>query len=149
MSSPSLVEDQGQYPAGQESYYSNGNLQKVNPWETFFTKQGDFQGRANRAEYWAGAAYAVAWSLVSFFVIGFLTVISDVLASLAAILMLLSGAYLIYLTVVLYIRRFHDMSQSGFLILLYLIPFAGWVLFFFMGIKGSDPENKYGEPRIS
>lgn len=147
LNSPALAEDPSQDPG--ESVFYPDEPEKVNPWETFFTKQGDFKGRANRAEFWVGFAYAIGWSIAAIFILGFFAVISELLAGLAAILILLSGVYLIYLSIVLYIRRFHDMSQSGLLVLLYLVPFVGWIVFFFMGIKGSDPANKYGAPRIS
>ena len=148
LSSPSLVEEQVHNELHQGSYYGEES-EKVNPWVTFFTKQGDFNGRANRAEFWVGFAYFMAWSFASLFLIGFFAAISEVLAGLSALLILASGVYLIYLSIVLYIRRFQDMSQSGLLVLLNLIPFIGWIVFLFLGIKGSDPTNKYGPPRIS
>jgi uncharacterized membrane protein YhaH (DUF805 family) len=148
LSSPSLAEEQVQNDGYQGGYYGQES-EKVNPWSTFFTKQGDFNGRANRAEFWVGFAYVIAWSFASLFFIGFFVAISDALTGLFSLFVLASGVYLTYLSVVLYIRRFHDMSQSGLLVLLYLIPFIGWIVFLFMGIKGSDPVNKYGSPRIS
>lgn len=148
MSSPSLVEDPTQNFSSSGDYQFD-EPQKVNPWETFFTKQGDFKGRANRAEFWVGAAYVVAWSFILFFLIGFSVAISEVLAGLVALAGLASGVYLIYLSIILYIRRFHDMSMSGLWILLYLIPFVGWVIFFIQGIKAPVPANQYGPPRVS
>jgi len=45
------------------------------------------------------------------------------------------------------IRRWHDLNQSGFLVLLNLIPFVGLITFiihlFFPGTQGP---NKYGSP---
>ena len=148
LSGTSLKEGQGSgFETSPVSH--NDYPERVNPWATFFTSQADFKGRANRAEYWVGAAYIVAWTFVSFLILGIFTAISDVLSGLFALILLASFLYLLYLTLVLYIRRFHDMSMSGLWILLYLVPFAGWIVFFVLGIKGSDPENQYGAPRIS
>ncbi|OVE79366.1 hypothetical protein BVY00_00500 [bacterium G20] len=48
------------------------------------------------------------------------------------------------------IRRWHDLNQSGFLVLLNLIPLVGFITLiiqlFFPGTKGP---NKYGEPDSS
>lgn len=148
MSTPSQVEDPKQN-FSSSSDYQLGEPKRVNPWETFFTKQGDFKGRANRAEFWVGAAYLVAWSFVLFFLIGISVAISEVLAGLVALAGLASGVYLVYLSIVLYIRRFHDMSMSGLWILLYLLPFAGWVIFFIQGIKAPAPANQFGPAYIS
>lgn len=46
-----------------------------------------------------------------------------------------------------WIKRFHDFDQSGFLVLIALIPLAAIVLFFFLLLKGSsNGPNRFGYP---
>jgi uncharacterized membrane protein YhaH (DUF805 family) len=42
-------------------------------------------------------------------------------------------------------RRFHDQDLSGWLILLYFIPYVGGlIIMVFMCIRGTDGPNRYG-----
>lgn len=145
---PVVEESQSAFQYSAEE--AGTQAEKVNPWETFFTKQADFKGRANRAEYWVGVAYSFGWTFASLFLIGVATVLLGD-ASFAFLMLLISASwfYLLYLSIVLQIRRLHDMSASGFVLLLFLLPLAGLIFFFVFGIRGSDPPNQYGPPRIS
>lgn len=44
------------------------------------------------------------------------------------------------------VRRFHDQDKSGWLWLLYFIPYIGWlIVVIFMFIEGTKGSNQYGE----
>lgn len=64
--------------------------------------------------------------------------------------LLLAGLLLIpafFVNMFAWIKRFHDFDQSGFLVLLGLIPLAAIVLFFFLLLKGSSSgPNRFGYP---
>lgn len=64
------------------------------------------------------------------------------------------GYVLIFLFAVLQvsivIRRWHDMDQTGWLVLLSLIPIVNLIAaIFLLFVSGTSGENKYGEPNTS
>jgi uncharacterized membrane protein YhaH (DUF805 family) len=108
----------------------------------------DFEGRASRSEYWwfqlfqliaylvLGITFAIIGSAVGGTGSGFLTVII-----LIGLLMLA----LVIPNLAVMARRFHDQDLSGWLILLYFIPYAGGlIIVVFMCIRGTDGPNRYG-----
>lgn len=64
----------------------------------------------------------------------------------------ISGVLIAFLLITFFIsqlsiivRRFHDINQSGFLILLFLIPMVNIVISLILLFKKGDPsENKFG-----
>ncbi|MFV0643223.1 MAG: DUF805 domain-containing protein [Sphingomonadaceae bacterium] len=43
------------------------------------------------------------------------------------------------------VRRFHDQDKSGWMLLLYLVPYAGPIIIFvFMCLDGTKGENRFG-----
>jgi uncharacterized membrane protein YhaH (DUF805 family) len=98
--------------------------------KTCFSRYADFNGRASRSEYWWWSLFVVLASLAA-------TVINEtvsILFSLGTLLPCLAvGA-----------RRLHDTNRSGWLLLLGLIPFIGWiVLIIWTAQEGKEP-NQYG-----
>jgi hypothetical protein len=66
-------------------------------------------------------------------------------------LALILGLCLLYFVFVfsLYIRRWHDLGQSGWYSLLMIIPFVSFVaLIYLMFAKGDEGPNAYGEPNV-
>lgn len=124
--------------------------------QTFFARYTDFQGRSRRSEYW--------WVVLAFFVVfgtgWFLVALIGGLAagSLNPIGFLLMGILgLAYLAVIipaiaLMVRRFHDLDQTGWLalvfILLSFIPLVGLLasvgLIVWFAMPGTAGPNKYG-----
>ena len=44
-----------------------------------------------------------------------------------------------------YAKRLHDLGQSGWLMLIGVIPLVGWALLIWLGFfPGNDGENRYG-----
>lgn len=64
----------------------------------------------------------------------------------AVIALLLTGVPATWISVVTGIKRCHDRGQSGWYILIALIPIAGWIWYIVnLGILKGDPgANKYG-----
>ncbi len=124
---------------------------------TFFQRYTDFQGRSRRSEYWW-----VVLALIIFFGIG--GALAVVLGGVAGggninpIGMLLIGILgLAYLAIIipniaLMVRRFHDLNQTGWLalvfILLNFIPLVSLIsslgLIIWFAMPGTVGPNKYG-----
>lgn len=124
--------------------------------QSFFARYTDFQGRSRRSEYW--------WVILAIWLAAIVAgVLLSVLGGLAGgglnpIGYLLAGIFgLAYLAIIipaiaLMVRRFHDLNQTGWLalvfILLSVIPLVGllvsigWLIWFAM--PGTVGPNKYG-----
>jgi uncharacterized membrane protein YhaH (DUF805 family) len=90
-----------------------------------------FEGRATRSEYWW-------WFLITFVTV---FVLGLIVPGLSIIAMMFLGIP----TVALNARRLHDLNRSGWLQLIGLIPFVGWVLLPIILIpEGTHGPNKYG-----
>ena len=92
-----------------------------------FSKYAEFNGRATRAEYWWFFLFCI---LVSAGLAMFSQTLSG-LFSLATLLpSLAAGA-----------RRLHDTNRSGWWLLIWLLPFIGWiVLIVFFVQESKAPE---------
>lgn len=97
-------------------------------------------GRIGRLEYFLTivgiwGAIIVLWTISAFFD-------APVLLSLLLLVVWLLATIV---SVIAGIKRLHDFDQSGWLILLNLVPFVGFILFFVLLLKGSSPGlNQYG-----
>ena len=124
---------------------------------TFFQRYTDFQGRSRRSEYWW-----VILALIIFFGIG--GALAVILGGVAGggdmnpIGMLLIGILgLAYLAIIipniaLMVRRFHDLNQTGWLVLVFIllgiIPLVGMLAslaqIIWFAMPGTVGPNKYG-----
>jgi uncharacterized membrane protein YhaH (DUF805 family) len=94
-----------------------------------------FEGRASRSEYW--------WWFLITFVIGI--VAGFINPGLPLIILIFLGIP----TIALNARRLHDLNRSGWLQLIGLIPFIGWVLLPIILIpEGTHGPNTYGEDPV-
>jgi uncharacterized membrane protein YhaH (DUF805 family) len=114
-------------------------------YSTIITKKyAQFEGRATRSEFWF--FHLVSNLIILALIIGF--GITKAGASENG-LSLLFGLYILFLFIpvlALRVRRLHDVGQSGWIILLSLIPIAGaLVLFIFELTPSQIGENKYGK----
>jgi uncharacterized membrane protein YhaH (DUF805 family) len=101
-----------------------------------------FRGRARRAEYWWFALFTALVSLVAGIIdavlgtttqsgLGFIGTV----ASLAILLPSLAVT----------VRRLHDTDRSGWWVLAFLIPIAGFVLWLVFMLSDSNPHaNRFG-----
>lgn len=123
--------------------------------KNFFKGYVDFKGRATRAEFW--------WAFLFMAIIGVVLFLIEWPAILSA---MLTGALplvptypdlfpymipsyifmfaLIIPSLALYWRRLHDTGRSGLYFLLFLIPFAGFIIMIVFCCQESDADNKYG-----
>ncbi|MPY71564.1 MAG: DUF805 domain-containing protein [Alphaproteobacteria bacterium] len=106
-----------------------------------FRHYAQFSGRSRRAEYWYFYLFCV---LVS---IG-LDILSRVLAPadlLAQLVQLIFALATLIPSISVGVRRLHDIDRTGWWMLLWLVPFLGWiVLIVFACLRGTDGPNRFG-----
>lgn len=96
-----------------------------------------WEGRINRAQYWAFVLVYFAAAIVGGIVDGILgTSIIGIVLTLA----------LLFPSICVGIKRWHDRDKSGWWILIGLIPIIGWIwtLVECGFLKGSDGPNRFG-----
>ncbi len=103
-----------------------------------------FDGRINRAKFWAAVGVMIAASIVAAIIDGLLglSIGQSGLGILGAIVSLVS----IYIGAAVYAKRWHDRDKSGWWTLIVLVPFIGgiWLLVECGFLQGTPGPNKYG-----
>lgn len=120
--------------------------------KSVFSKYATFTGRASRSEYWYFTLFNIIASTLLFLLgiaIGAATGGSDGVPGgliVGYILYIIYGLGVLIPSLAVTVRRLHDTNNSGWLILLGLIPCVGGiVLLVFMILQGTNGENKYGD----
>ncbi|MCI5876013.1 MAG: DUF805 domain-containing protein [Prevotella sp.] len=120
--------------------------------KSVFSKYATFTGRASRSEYWYFTLFNIITSTLLFLLgiaIGAATGGSDGVPGgliVGYILYIIYGLGVLIPSLAVAVRRLHDTNNSGWLILLGLIPCVGGiVLLVFMILQGTNGENKYGD----
>lgn len=110
-------------------------------WKYLFTS---FEGRINRAKFWAGIGVL--------FAIGIVATILDAVLGLQitedgfGIVSLIFALASIYFALALYAKRWHDRDKSGWWSLIALVPLIGaiWILVELGILEGTRGANRYG-----
>lgn len=103
------------------------------------TQYTDFNGRANRPQYWYFALFTFIISLV-------LGIIDGLLFG-TNILSLIFVLAILVPSIGLGVRRIHDLGYSGWWYLISMVPFVGGIaLLVAFCLKGQDKTNAYGNP---
>lgn len=120
--------------------------------KSVFSKYATFTGRASRSEYWYFTLFNIITSTLLFLLgiaIGAASGGSDGVPGgliVGYILYIIYGLGVLIPSLAVTVRRLHDTNNSGWLILLGLIPCVGGiVLLVFMILQGTNGENKYGD----
>lgn len=120
--------------------------------KSVFSQYATFTGRASRSEYWYFTLFNIITSTLLFLLgiaIGAATGGSDGVPGgliVGYILYIIYGLGVLIPSLAVAVRRLHDTNNSGWLILLGLIPCVGGiVLLVFMILQGTNGENKYGD----
>ena len=120
----------------------------------------DFSGRARRKEYWMfvlfNLIFSSAWSFLLLLLFLFTNsnniVYVDEAIIVASIIVGLSYLFVVLLpTMAVTVRRLHDIGESGWMMLVALIPIVGGIWLFVQMLKDGDMyNNKYGaNPKMS
>ncbi|MEM6554412.1 MAG: DUF805 domain-containing protein [Pseudomonadota bacterium] len=123
--------------------------------QLFISRYTDFQGRSRRAEYWwFFLAYIIAVFIFAFLInligggMGSLNPIGVIIMGIAA----LAGLAILIPGIALGVRRFHDLDQTGWLVLVFAIlaaiPLLGFLSMIaqliWFAMPGTTGPNKYG-----
>jgi uncharacterized membrane protein YhaH (DUF805 family) len=97
-----------------------------------------FDGRINRAKFWLGVVIIWIVDLVVLALFGR----GDSRFTVAAII----GLLLIWPSLAVYVKRFHDRDKSGWWVLIALIPIIGfiWIIIELGILEGTDGPNQFG-----
>lgn len=114
-------------------------------------RYAQFEGRANRREYWMFQLFLFLVATAVSLLAGVLAIIMrsspDALSAILIGTMVLLGLMWLATIVPLIavtVRRLHDCNQSGWLYLLALVPMGGLVILVFALLPGTPQENPYG-----
>ena len=99
-------------------------------------------GRINRAPFWIGGIILAVANFVAAIIIGIIAG----RGSLAGALEFIVAVALIYPSVNLGIKRFHDRGKSGWWVLISLVAVIGWIWYFVEAgcLRGTPGPNQYG-----
>ena len=103
-----------------------------------------FEGRINRARFWTGILVIIAIEIVALIIaaiIGYL-----ISAELAMILLYLVVLVMLWPSIALGVKRFHDRNKSGWWVLISLVPIIGgiWYLVECGFLEGTKGPNQFG-----
>ena len=105
----------------------------------------EFWGRTSRAQYWTYQLLMLVAVVAGFF--------ADVGAIRAGVEQSHFGVLVMFVAIFHYIpsvtstiRRLHDINKSGWWYLLYLVPFGGLLVLYWMCCRGDLNDNAYGPP---
>ena len=123
----------------------------------FYKNYVNFEGRATRAEYWwPTLMQAIIYTLLLIAFIAFVSmknIESDDEFGTGALIILGIGAlfYLVNLIpgIAVKVRRFHDLGQTGWLVLVFwavnlIVPFAEFGRMIWFAFEGEQGSNQYG-----
>jgi uncharacterized membrane protein YhaH (DUF805 family) len=130
---------QQDYNQQQRGYLQGGPVDFQGAIRQQFENVLNFSGRASRSAYWW---YALALFVVSLVLEIFSAVVgSSALTLLIGLVMIVVGLSGLSVAV----RRMHDSDKSGWLLLLGLIPFVGWIIVLvFAVLPGTPGPNRFG-----
>jgi uncharacterized membrane protein YhaH (DUF805 family) len=104
-------------------------------------KYADFTGRARRSEYW----WFIVFTAVASTVAGILDALIGTQFGSTGVVQVLVTLALLVPGLAVSVRRLHDVGQTGWWVLLLLIPVLGaLVLIVAFYIRDSAPDNQYG-----
>lgn len=127
---------------------------------TCFNNYANFKTRSTRSEYWFFVLFQLIIYSVVFLFIALVETANDSAAISSSAYDVLSvlgilfffGFWVLILvpSIAVTVRRLHDVGSSGWMLLIYLIPYVGPIIIFvFLVGKSEKVENKWGNvPRL-
>ena len=105
----------------------------------YYSRYVDFQSRTSRPGFW----WVFLYQLVVYVIIAALSAVS---AGLGAVLITLWGLAHIVPSIAITVRRLHDSGKTGWLALIWFVPFVGWlIVLVMMVLPGDDGTNNWGD----
>lgn len=122
----------------------------------FYKNYVNFEGRSSRAEYWWTALYQIivysALAVAFFLLVGvenFSSPENDAIFGGIAIAAVLFWLVNFLPGIAIQVRRFHDLDQTGWLVLVFfivnaIISVSAFAQLIWFAVRGTDGPNKYG-----
>lgn len=98
--------------------------------QLFYQRYAQFQGRANRSEFW----YAMLFTFLGGIVLSWM---SETLATIFAVVNFVPS-------IAVGVRRLHDIGKSGWWYLINLVPLIGTIWYVVLCCQPSQYDNQYG-----
>ena len=110
-------------------------------------------GRIRRRQFWLGSLIALVFGLVGFFVASFFfdpQTGQPGMPAIAILLLLCLASF--WMSLALYVKRFHDRDKNAWWLLIGLVPVVGslWLLIDLGCLSGTPGENRFGsDPKVA
>lgn len=114
---------------------------------TCWKKYGDFDGRAERSEFWWWVLFVAIVQVVASIVLTLILVLFQnvgFLQWLSVLVFMVVVLAFILPSIAVSVRRLHDRDLSGWWYLLGLVPFGNIVLFVWYVLPGTVGPNRFG-----
>lgn len=121
---------------GEEPWYDSSF---VDCWTRFWRKYAAFTGRASRSEFWFAFVGNAVIVIFLYLVVGST---SNGPGQVAALTLFVFQIGVVLPTLAIIARRLHDANMSGWLILVGLVPFLGWIILLGMACMPSDARGR-------
>ena len=143
---PYAAPPQPQPPYQQGAAAGAGGAQKETIKEMFLTTQG----RLNRKSYFLRGLLLWILSLIISGATDVMTESDSLALNLLSLVLLVISIGLGVATVMLVIRRWHDLGKSGWFTLLLLIPLVNLIVAIYLWVKkGDEGPNQYGDDPLA
>lgn len=114
---------------------------------TCWRKYGDFDGRAQRSEFWWWILFVTLLQIAASIVLTVLLVVfqnAGFLQWLGVLIFMIVVLAVILPSIAVSVRRLHDRDLSGWWYLLGLVPFGSIVLLVWYLLPGTTAPNRFG-----
>ncbi len=115
---------------------------------TCWKKYGDFDGRAQRPEFWWWVLFVTLLQIAASIVLTVLLVLfqnAGFLQWLGVMIFMIVVLAVILPSIAVSVRRLHDRDLSGWWYLLGFVPFGSIVLLVWYVLPGTPGPNRYGD----
>lgn len=104
-----------------------------------------FKGRINRSSYWYSALGMIVFYFILMFALGMLGFDSAILSTIIS----LSSIPLVWISLAIQVKRWHDRDKSEWFVLVSFIPIIGgiWALVENGFLVGTPGLNRFGSPQ--
>ncbi len=106
-----------------------------------------FTGRINRAKFWAIWVTLLVINLVVSLIVALISKAGSGAAILGLIIQFIILIPIVWVSLAMQAKRWHDRNKSAWMILINFIPVIGWIwLLIELGfLKGTEGSNRFGE----
>jgi len=114
---------------------------------TCWKKYGDFDGRAQRSEFWWWILFVTLLQIAASIVLTVLLIVfqnAGFLQWLGVLIFMIVVLAVILPSIAVSVRRLHDRDLSGWWYLLGFVPFGSIVLLVWYVLPGTPGSNRYG-----